>query len=369
MASAPAASRTAAPSGVTLAELAQALGGQPQGASQRQVHRIAPLPDADETALSFVAHARYRPQLAASRAGVVIVPPELAQAALARPAPPDGGWAAWVTPDPYALLAALTRWWRAHRQPRPAPQGVHPTAWIAPGARVHPTARIGPFAVVEEGAEIGAGAELGAHAVVQAGARVGPGTRLGPHVVLGYDCCIGARGLVHGGTVIGADGFGFAPVPLPDGSGRRWDKIEQLGAVVIGDDVEIGANCCIDRGALGDTVLQDGVKLDNLIQIGHNVRVGRHTAMAGCVGVAGSARIGAFCTLGGGAIVLGHLELADHVHISAASVVMRSILQPGQYSGIFPIDDNRAWEKNAATLRQLHALRERLKALERRMTT
>ena len=176
------------------------------------------------------------------------------------------------------------------------------------------------------------------------------------------------RGIVHGGTIIGADGFGFAPAPLPDGTGREWIKIEQLGAVRIGDDVEIGANCCIDRGALGDTVLEDGVKLDNLIQIGHNVHVGRHTAMAGCVGIAGSARIGAFCTLGGGAIVLGHLELADHVHISAASVVMRSILQPGQYSGIFPIDDNRAWEKNAATLRQLHALRERLKALERRTT-
>jgi UDP-3-O-[3-hydroxymyristoyl] glucosamine N-acyltransferase len=142
--------------------------------------------------------------------------------------------------------------------------------------------------------------------------------------------------------------------------------MEQLGAVRIGNDVEIGANCCIDRGALDDTVIEDGVKLDNLIQIGHNVHVGAHTAMAGCVGVAGSARIGAHCTVGGGAIVLGHLTLADHVHISAASVVMRSLLQPGQYSGVFPIDDNKNWEKNAATLRQLHRLRERLKALEQR---
>ena len=158
--------------------------------------------------------------------------------------------------------------------------------------------------------------------------------------------------------VIGADGFGFAPI------GGRWEKIEQLGAVRIGNHVEIGANSCIDRGALEDTVIGDGVKLDNLVQIGHNVQVGDHTAMAGCVGVAGSAVIGAHCTLGGGAIVLGHLTLADSVHISAASVVMRSIHKPGNYSGVFPIDDNASWEKNAATLKQLHGLRDRIRSLE-----
>ena len=155
--------------------------------------------------------------------------------------------------------------------------------------------------------------------------------------------------------------FGFAP------EAGRWTKIEQLGAVRIDDHVEIGANTCVDRGALEDTVLEEGVKLDNLIQIGHNVKVGAHTAMAGCVGIAGSARIGRHCTLGGGAIILGHLELADHVHISAATVVSRSILKPGQYSGVFPFDDNASWEKNAATLRQLHALRDRIRALEKRV--
>ena len=191
-----------------------------------------------------------------------------------------------------------------------------------------------------------------------AGVRIGAGTRLVARVSVGEDCRLGERCIVHPGAVIGADGFGFAP------AGDRWEKIEQLGAVRIGDDVEIGANTCIDRGALDDTVLENGVKLDNLIQIGHNVHVGAHTAMAGCVGVAGSARIGAHCTVGGGAVVLGHLSLADHVHISAASVVTRSITRPGQYSGFFPIDDNGAWEKNAATLKQLHALRERLKQLE-----
>jgi UDP-3-O-[3-hydroxymyristoyl] glucosamine N-acyltransferase len=161
--------------------------------------------------------------------------------------------------------------------------------------------------------------------------------------------------------VIGADGFGFAPHE------GRWEKIAQLGAVRIGNDVEIGANTCVDRGALGDTVIEDGVKLDNLIQVGHNVHIGAHSAMAGCVGIAGSAKIGRRCTVGGGAIVLGHLELADDVHITAASVVSRSILKPGQYSGMFPIDDNASWEKNAATLRQLHTLRERLRALEKKL--
>jgi UDP-3-O-[3-hydroxymyristoyl] glucosamine N-acyltransferase len=162
--------------------------------------------------------------------------------------------------------------------------------------------------------------------------------------------------------VIGADGFGFAP------DAGRWEKMEQLGAVLIGDDVEMGANTCVDRGALGDTVIGDGVKLDNLVQIGHNVQVGAHTAMAGCVGVAGSARIGAHCSIGGGAIVLGHLSLADGVHVSAASVVTRSISQPGLYTGLFPIDDNASWEKNAATLKQLHGLRDRIKRLEGRLS-
>jgi UDP-3-O-[3-hydroxymyristoyl] glucosamine N-acyltransferase len=206
---------------------------------------------------------------------------------------------------------------------------------------VDPTARIGALCVIENGAKIGAG------------------TVLKSRVTVGEGCTIGERCILHPGVVIGADGFGFAPTE------GRWEKIEQLGAEQIGNDVEIGANTCIDRGALQDTVIEDGVKLDNLIQVGHNVRIGRHTAMAGCVGVAGSATIGAHCTVGGGAIVLGHLTLADHVHISAATVVTRSIGKPGNYTGVFPIDDNAAWEKNAATLRQLHSLRERLKALEK----
>ncbi|MBE0550348.1 MAG: UDP-3-O-(3-hydroxymyristoyl)glucosamine N-acyltransferase, partial [Rubrivivax sp.] len=209
---------------------------------------------------------------------------------------------------------------------------------------------------------IAAHAVVGTQCHVGEGAEVGEATVLKPRVLLAEGCRIGRRGIVHGGAVIGADGFGFAPTE------GRWEKIEQLGSVAIGDDVEIGANTCVDRGALEDTVLEDGVKLDNLVQIGHNVRVGAHSAFAGCVGVAGSARIGRHCTAGGGAIILGHLEIVDHVHITAATVVTRSIHKPGQYSGAFPFDDNASWEKNAATLRQLYALRERLRALERKIS-
>lgn len=316
----------------TLREIAAQIGGELIGDPERAVDRIATLEGATPDAIAFLANPRYRAQLERTQAACVIVASAMQEAAVAR-------GAAIVVPDPYLAYARLSQWWAARFRPA-APAGVHPSAVVDPSAVIDPGASVGPLCVV------------GAHA------RIGAGTRLASRVTLGDGCSIGARGLVHSGVVIGADGFGFAP------HAGTWVKIEQLGAVRIGDDVEIGANTCIDRGALDDTVIEDGVKLDNLIQIGHNVRIGRHSAMAGCVGIAGSATIGAHCTVGGGAIVLGHLSLADHVHISAASVVMRSIRQPGQYSGVFPIDDNASWEKNAATLRQLHTLRERIRALE-----
>ena len=336
----------------TLSDITAALGGVLHGDGAVPVERLAPLDTAGPNDLSFVSHARYAAQIQSTRAAALIVAPALVAQAQAR-------GACIETPDPYLYFARLTQWWRA-RLDDGVPSGVHPLASVDPSAHLGEHVSIGPFAVVEADAVVGEGARIAAHAVVERGAQVGAGSRLGPRVVLGAGCRVGQRCIVHAGVVIGADGFGFAP---HEGG---WVKIEQLGAVRIGDDVEIGANTCIDRGALDDTVIEDGVKLDNLIQIGHNVRVGRHTAMAGCVGVAGSATIGAHCTIGGGAVVLGHLTLGDHVHISAASVVMRSIQQPGQYSGVFPIDDNRSWEKNAATLRQLHGLRERIRALEQR---
>ena len=340
---------------VRLADIVAALGGELVGDADRRIARIATLDNAGDDAVAFLANPRYAAQLAACRAACVIVAPAQREAALQR-------GATLVVADPYLYYARLTQWW-ARRSASAGAPGVHASAVVEPGARIDASATIGALAYVGAQAVIGAGAVIEAHAHVAAQASVGEHTRLAPHAVLGSGCRIGARGIVHGGVVIGADGFGFAPDR--DGGGR-WEKIEQLGAVVIGDDVEIGANTCIDRGALDDTVIEDGVKLDNLIQVGHNVRIGAHSAMAGCVGIAGSARIGRHCTAGGGAIILGHLELVDHVHITAATVVTRSILKPGTYSGAFPFDDNASWEKNAATLRQLHAMRDRLRALEKK---
>jgi UDP-3-O-[3-hydroxymyristoyl] glucosamine N-acyltransferase len=349
---------------VRVAELARLLGGEPLGDDGAEFTRLAPLADADAASISFLAHPRYRAQLETSAAGCVIVAPTLREAV-------GGRRAALLCADPYLAFARLTQWWAA-RSRVPAAPGVHASAVVEPGARIDPSASVGPLAYVGPGAVLAAHAVVGAQAHVGRDAVVGAGTRLMPRATLLDGCRIGERGLVHAGAVIGADGFGFAPErldvdPGADASGgTRWVKIEQLGAVAIGDEVEVGANTCIDRGALGDTVIEDGVKLDNLVQIGHNVHVGAHSAFAGCVGVAGSAKIGRHCTAGGGAIILGHLELVDHVHVTAATVITRSILKPGLYSGLFPFDDNASWEKNAATLRQLHALRERLRALEKR---
>ena len=331
------------------------LGGELLGDPDAAFSRLAPLADADADSIAFLAHPRYRAQLDASAAGCVIAQPLLREALAGRRA-------ALLHDDPYLAFARLTQWWAARTRPAAAP-GVHPSAVVEPLARVHASASVGALAYVGAGAVIGPHVVVGAQAHVGAHAEVGEGTRLMPRATLLDGCRIGARGLVHGGAVIGADGFGFAPDAA---AGGAWVKIEQLGTVAIGDEVEIGANTCIDRGALADTVIGDGVKLDNLVQIGHNVRIGAHCAFAGCVGVAGSATIGRFCTAGGGAIILGHLELVDHVHVTAATVITRSILKPGTYSGMFPFDDNAAWEKNAATLRQLHALRDRLRALEKR---
>ena len=339
-----------------LGDLAALLGGELVGDAGLEMTRIGPLESADATTIGFLANPRYQPQLATTQAGCVIVAPTLREPAVAR-------GAALICDDPYLAYARLTQWWAAQQRRAPVP-GVHASAVVEEGALIDPSASVGAMAFIGRGARIAAGVWIGAQCHVGEGAQVGAGTWLKPRVVLGEACRIGARGIVHSGAVIGADGFGFAPAK--DESGGHWEKIEQLGAVLIGEDVEIGANTCIDRGALDDTVLEDGVKLDNLVQIGHNVRIGAHSAFAGCVGVAGSARIGRHCTAGGGAIILGHLEIVDHVHITAATLITRSIHKPGQYSGSFPFDDNASWEKNAATLRQLHALRDRLRALERK---
>ena len=318
---------------LTLGNLVAALGGDLHGDPDAAITALAPLARAEPGELSFISSTRFRQQLVDSRAGCVIVGPELRPQALLR-------GACIVVSDPYLYFARVTQLWKRQLLPVSVPM-IHASAIVDDEALIDPSATIGPLCVVERGA------------------RIGAGTVLKTRVTVGEGCRVGDRCVLHSGVVIGADGFGFAS------NQGEWEKIEQLGAVVIGNDVEIGANTCIDRGALSDTVIEDGVKLDNLIQIGHNVRVGRHTAMAACVGVAGSATIGAYCTIGGAAVVLGHLELGDHVNISAASVVTRSILKAGHYSGLFPIDDNARWEKNAAAIKRLHNLRERLRALEK----
>jgi UDP-3-O-[3-hydroxymyristoyl] glucosamine N-acyltransferase len=322
---------------IRLHDIIAALGGELHGDGDTRILALSPLESAGPGALSFVSHPKYRQSLATSQAACVIVSPDLKDMALTR-------GACIVSEAPYLYFARLTQWWRkaldAQRALTGSQGGIHPSAVVDALAQVHPSATVGPLCVIERGA------------------RIGAHTRLRARVTVGEDCTIGQRCLLHSGVVIGADGFGFAP------DGERWEKIEQLGAVSIGDDVEIGANTCVDRGALLDTVIEDGVKLDNLIQVGHNVRIGRNTAIAGCAGIAGSAIIGPQCTIGGGAIVLGHLEIAAHVHISAGTLVSKSIRKPGHYTGIFPLDENANWERNAASLKQLHRLRERIKQLE-----
>jgi UDP-3-O-[3-hydroxymyristoyl] glucosamine N-acyltransferase len=318
---------------LSLAFIVATLGGALRGDARLEITGLAPLESAGPGHISFLSNPRYQTQLRSTRAGCVIV-----SAALQDMAP--AGVALIVTDNPYLYFARLTQLWRKNQNAGVVP-GVHPSAVVDPQASVDSMAFVGPLCVIERGARIGAGSVLKSR------------------VTVGEDCVVGARCILHAGVVIGADGFGFAP------DGSQWVKIEQLGAVRIGDDVEIGANTCIDRGALQDTVIEDGVKLDNLIQIGHNVHIGAHTAMAGCVGVAGSANIGANCTIGGGAVVLGHLTIAAGVNISAATVVTKSISKPGHYTGVFPLDDNASWERNAATLKQLHSLRDRIKILEK----
>jgi UDP-3-O-[3-hydroxymyristoyl] glucosamine N-acyltransferase len=341
--------------GVRLRELAAALGGEligsPAALDAARIERIGPIEGATPSTITFVANPRLAPLVETSLAGCLIVPPALRDAAARR-------GAAIVTPDPYLYFAKLTQWWAARTRVA-APLGIHPSAVVDPSARIAASASIGALAVIEADAVIGEGVVIGAQCFIGRGARIGDGSRFAARVTFNERCVIGARGVLHSGVVIGADGFGFAPTE------GRWEKIEQLGAVLIGADVDIGANTCVDRGALGDTVIGDGVKLDNLIQIGHNVRIGDHSALAGCVGVAGSAVIGKHVTIGGAGMIAGHLEIADHVHISGGTLVSHSIRKAGHYTGVFPMDDNAAWEKNAATLRNLYRLRERVKALEK----
>lgn len=339
--------------GTRLGELVERLGGRLVGDEDIEIFGIAPLDDATASHLTFLSNPKLRAQAAQTRAAALVLS-AADDAAISK----TYRGARIVTEQPYAYFARAAQWFAALQAIPPA-AGIHPSAWVDPTARIASSAWIGPHATVEAEAQIAEHAVIDAGCYIGRGAQVGAMTHLFAHVTLHAACKIGQRGIVHSGAVIGADGFGFA------NDGGAWIKIPQTGAVAIGDDVEIGANTTIDRGALADTVIEDGVKLDNQIQIGHNCHIGAHTAMAGCVGIAGSAKIGKYCTLGGAAMVLGHLTIADRVHISSGSLVSRSILEAGLYTGFYPLAKNADWEKSAAILRNLTTMREKIRALEK----
>jgi UDP-3-O-[3-hydroxymyristoyl] glucosamine N-acyltransferase len=332
--------------GKPLSELARATGAALDGDGSVVVTRVATLEHAQRGDIAFLANPKYRGQLAATQASAVIVDPA---AATATPLPK------LVSPNPYAIYARVAA--ILHPVPPPVP-GVDARACVDASATVAASASVGPFAVIERNATIGERAVIGAHCVVGAGASIAADVVLDARVTVYPACVIGARTLVHSGAVIGADGYGLAE------EGGRWLKIAQIGHVVIGSDVEIGANTTIDRGAIDDTIIEDGVKLDNQIQIGHNCVIGAHTAIAGCVGIAGSTRIGAHCRIGGAAMISGHLEIAAGSAISAATLVYDSIREPGIYTGAFPALPHREWKRVASQIRRLRELADRVSRLE-----
>jgi UDP-3-O-[3-hydroxymyristoyl] glucosamine N-acyltransferase len=335
----------------TLGEIAAVAGARLQGCDAATVVAgVAPLHRAEPGQLSFLTHPRYRSYLATTRATAVILAPEDARDC---PAP------AVVAANPHVAYARAAMLFEPQVEAR---RGIHPTAWVSPTAHVAADSWIGPHCSVEAGAAIESGVLVGPGCVIGEQAVIGENSRLVARVTICHRVRLGRRVLAHPGAVIGSDGFGLAL----DGEGR-WLKVPQLGSVRIGDDVEIGANTTIDRGALEDTVIEDGVKLDNQIQIAHNVRIGAHSALAGCVGVAGSARIGRHCMVGGGVGIAGHLEIADRVQVTGMSLVAQSIAEPGIYSSGLTVEPNRLWNKISARLRRLDELFRRLAALEKKI--
>lgn len=335
---------------VRLADIAARLGGEVVGDPETRISQVATLKSAGPAHISFFAQGKYREELQATNAGAVIVS-KAERDATPRPR--------IVCDDPYLYFARVSV--LLNPEP-PIEAGVHPTAVVDPSATVDPSAEIGPGCVIEAGVRIEANVSLGAYCTIGPRCVIGQGSRLHPRVTLYADCLIGRRVYIHSGVVIGADGFGYAQ------HGGKWLKIPQIGRVIIGDDVEIGANTTVDRGALDDTVIEEGVKLDNQIQIGHNCRIGAHTAVAGCAGIAGSTTIGKHCMIGGAAMIGGHLHIADRVVISGGTWVTRSIEEPGMYLSVIPATPGREWRRTVALLRGLDKLNDRVRRIERGMS-
>jgi UDP-3-O-[3-hydroxymyristoyl] glucosamine N-acyltransferase len=329
-----------------LAELAVRFGCDLRGDPDLDIDSVATLGAAHPHALAFFANSKYRSQLLATQAGAVVV--DAASAA-------DCPVAALITSNPYATYARIAT---VLHPLQLAPPGVHASAVVCDGADVDPSAHVGALTYIGPGAVIGARAFVGPGCIVEAGVRLGPDCRLTARVTVTGGASLGARTIVQPGAVIGGDGFGFAS------EAGAWIKVPQVGSVQIGADVEIGANTTIDRGAIGDTVIEEGVKLDNQIQIGHNVTVGAHTAMAGCVGVSGSVKIGRRCQIGGAVGIAGHLTICDDVAITGLSLVSNSITRPGLYSSGVPVSPAADWRRIVARLKRIDGMADRLRALE-----
>lgn len=334
---------------LTLAEIALHIDAELVGDADFEVDGIAALSQVRAGQVSFLAEAKYRKQLSTCQASAMILSADDAEYFSGHKL---------IVANPYlayALVAALF-----DNRPDSLP-GIHSTAVVSSGATLGEGVSIAAFAVIADGACLEAGCVVGAHTVVGEGCVLGEGSRLASHVTLYHGVKIGKRANIHSGVVIGSDGFGFA------NDQGKWIKIPQIGGVTIGDDVEIGANTTIDRGALDDTLIGNGVKMDNQIQVAHNVQIGDHTAIAGCVGIAGSAKIGRHCGIGGGAGILGHLEITDGVQVTAMSLVTKSIKQTGIYSSGTSVEPFKLWHRNYARFGQLDDMARRLKALEQRL--
>lgn len=333
----------------TLARLAEQLGARLVGDPDLSISGLATLQEAEPQQLAFLANSQYRKFLADSRAGAVLLTEADAEGFRGN---------ALIVADPYLSYARLSHQF----DPKPkASAGIHPSAVVAEDALIDPSASIGPGAVIASGARIAAGVSIGAQCFVGARSQIGEGGWLAPRVTLYHDVIIGERIVVQSGAVIGSEGFGFA------NEAGQWQKIAQIGGVRIGNDVEIGANTTVDRGALADTLIGNGVKLDNQIQIAHNVQIGDHTAMAACVGISGSTRIGKHCMIAGGVGMVGHIEVCDNVFVSGMTMVTRSITEPGAYSSGTAMQPAAEWKKSAARIRQLDALAKRVQQLEKQL--
>jgi UDP-3-O-[3-hydroxymyristoyl] glucosamine N-acyltransferase len=332
---------------LSLGELAVRFGCVLRGDPERRVATVASL-NGGADAIGFLANPALLEQLRATRLGAVILTP-------AQAADCPAASAALLHSNPHAVFARVA----ATLHPAsPARPGIHPTACVHELAQVAPSAEVGPLAVIEAGAVVGARCRVGAHAILGAGATLGADSRLAERATVLAGCHIGARCILHPGVVVGADGFGNAR------DGVAWVKVPQLGAVRIGDDVEIGANTTIDRGALGDTVIGDGVRLDNLIQVAHNVTIGAHTAIAACVAIAGSTHIGQRCMIGGGAGFSGQLTVGDDIVIGGFAQVTHSLAAPGFYSSAMPVEEMGVWRRLLGRFKRLDALNARVRRLE-----